>query len=77
MADDLDTRFNHHPPRDASIALAHQSVRENCLSLAREISSIMPDSREKSLALTKLEEVMFWANAGIARILNYQDGRNS
>ena len=26
-----------------------------------------PDCREKSLAITKLEEVVMWANAGLAR----------
>ena len=26
-----------------------------------------PESREKSLAVTKLEEVVFWSNAAIAR----------
>ncbi|WP_459213736.1 Acb2/Tad1 domain-containing protein [Paenibacillus macerans] len=29
--------------------------------------SKVPNSREKSLAMTKLEQSVFWANAGIAR----------
>jgi len=44
-----------------------ESVREGCQYLARHIHAVCPNGREKSLALTKLEEVMFWANAGIAR----------
>lgn len=36
-------------------------------TFASTIIDIVPDGREKSMALTKLEEVMFWANAGIAR----------
>lgn len=35
--------------------------------LAVEIEENCPDSREKSLALTKVEEAVMWANASIAR----------
>ena len=42
-------------------------IRLMALRFAREIDFRVLDSREKSIALTKLEEVMFWANAGIAR----------
>lgn len=28
---------------------------------------LVPDGREKATAITKLEEFMMWANAGIAR----------
>lgn len=41
--------------RDA-VGIAAAVVDQNC-----------PDGREKSLAWTKFEEAMFWANAGIAR----------
>lgn len=37
------------------------------LELAHTINALMPDGREKSLALTSLEETMHWADAGIAR----------
>lgn len=36
-------------------------------SLALVINDICPDSREKTLSLTKLEEAIMWANAAIAR----------
>lgn len=35
--------------------------------MARTIAGRCPDSREKSLAMTKLEECSMWANASIAR----------
>ncbi len=35
--------------------------------MARSLDRWCPDSRELSLAITHLEEVVFWANAAIAR----------
>jgi hypothetical protein len=35
--------------------------------LAEYIDTTAPDGREKSLALTHLDEVVFWTNAAIAR----------
>jgi hypothetical protein len=63
--------FNHHPPKGNNIAVLHQEVRKRCLDLALFIDQSLPDCREKSLAVTKLEEVMYWTNAGVARVLNY------
>ena len=37
------------------------------LDLAHVLNELVPDSREKSLAITHLEEVMMWSNAAIAR----------
>lgn len=45
----------------------HAEVRTLLSEVARELVVRVPDGREKSLMLTKLEEAMFWANAGIAR----------
>jgi hypothetical protein len=64
--------FNHHPPKNDGIVALHQAVRERCLQLAEFIDEILPDSREKSLAVTNLEQTMYWTNAGVARILNYR-----
>ncbi len=43
-----------------------EAIRNKCRDLAHHLNSAMPDGREKSLALTKLEEAMLWAGAGIA-----------
>jgi hypothetical protein len=43
------------------------AIRAEAQHLAVLIADMVPEGREQSLALTKLEEVMFWANAGIAR----------
>ena len=63
---DLDNRFKFHPAND-NTGPKHDQVRQWCLDLASTINSLVPDGREKSLAITKLEEVMMWSNAGIAR----------
>jgi hypothetical protein len=64
---DLDDRFQHHSPTSNARRRAHEMVRDECLRLAKAIDELMPHCREKSTAMTNLEQVMFWANAGIAR----------
>ena len=59
-------RFTHYPP-DAERAKGHEIVRGTLGSLANWLAVVLPEGREKSQAITKLEEVMFWANAAIAR----------
>jgi hypothetical protein len=66
--DDLRNRFQFHPPKDNTAADQHDRVRNACLDAAEELVRVTgPMSREQSLAITKLEEAMFWANAAIAR----------
>jgi hypothetical protein len=65
--EDLENRFNFHPATDPEVGQRHQNVRNRCLHLATELSKVVPPGREKTLMITKIEEVMFWANAGIAR----------
>lgn len=59
--------FAYHPPSDDSIKLRHETVRAICKDAAQAIIAWTVPSRELSLALTALEEAMFWANAAIAR----------
>ena len=62
---DIEKRFTYHSPKGREHRF--QTLRDNAKSLAYEIKKQCPDSRERSLALTKLEEVIMWANASIAR----------
>ncbi|MEU4986586.1 MULTISPECIES: hypothetical protein [unclassified Streptomyces] len=66
-ADPLAHRFTHHPPTTPERANAHATVRGACAGLAATIVDHCPPGREQALAVTKIEEAMFWANAGIAR----------
>jgi len=66
-SDDLANRFRHHPPKDEETTAKYEQIRDRCLVLAEHIDRTCPDGREKSSAITNLEQVMFWANASIAR----------
>jgi hypothetical protein len=63
---DIFRRFHYHAPK-GSQPTRYVKLREHGLALAELISESCPPSRERSLAITKLEEVIMWANAGIAR----------
>jgi hypothetical protein len=65
---DLDNRFRYHAPTTEARREAHDFVRGATGNLAYELDARLPDGREKSVAITKLEEVMFWANAALARV---------
>lgn len=63
---ELEIRFTYHRPNGDQPS-RYEDLREAAKSLAVMIMSYCPPSREQSLAVTKLEEAVMWANAGIAR----------
>lgn len=64
----LEHRFAFHPANTDDKRMRHEQVRSTLLDAADSIVEITgPATREQSLAVTKLEEAMFWANAAIAR----------
>lgn len=63
---DIQNNFRYHPPKEGQPE-KYESIRNEAKELAKLIDYTCPDSREKSLAMTKLEEVVMWANASIAR----------
>lgn len=63
---EIEKRFTYHAPKDGQPA-KYQMLREGAKTLAYMVNQLCPDSREKSTAMTKLEEAIFWANASIAR----------
>ena len=65
--DDIHNRFSYHPPLSEERKLAHERVRDGAERLAMSWAGNLPSGREASLAITKLEEAMFWANAALAR----------
>lgn len=64
--EELVHRYAYHTPTPDKIKI-HEYVRKAGLELAMDLAAMCPDGREKSLALAKVEEAIFWANAAIAR----------
>lgn len=62
----IEKAFTYHPPKDGQPE-RYTALRNQAKALAMAIDAECPNSREKSLALTKLEETVMWANAAIAR----------
>ena len=63
---DLKNRFTYHAP-DIAQQQKYEGIRKNASWLSTLLNTHCPDGREKSLAITKLEECVMWANASIAR----------
>jgi len=63
---DFDNIYTYHAPKEGQPA-RYEEIRAKAKELAELIDGNCPDSREKSLAHTKLEESVMWANASIAR----------
>lgn len=64
--EELSKRFKNHQMSDDALQKSNK-LRENILNVADIIDIYCSDSREKSLAFTKLEECLFWCNADLAR----------
>lgn len=62
----LDKRFTYHASHGDQPE-RYVEIRKMAKDLAIVLQVRCPPSRELSLALTKLDEVVFWANAAIAR----------
>ncbi|MFA6509969.1 MAG: hypothetical protein WCV62_05890 [Candidatus Peribacteraceae bacterium] len=58
--------FTYHPPKGGQAA-RYEFLRTVAKKFATDIMADCPPSRERSLALTALEECVMWANASIAR----------
>jgi hypothetical protein len=62
----IENNFTYHEPDRYKIDQL-KMIRKEGKVLATMIDEKVPQSREKSIALTKLEECIMWANAGIVR----------
>ncbi len=66
MKQQLENTFTYHAPKDDQPE-RYVALRNQAKQLAYDIVKNTPPSREQSLAITHLEESIFYANAAIAR----------
>lgn len=61
----IDNIFTYHKPF-GNQAIRYESIRSIARMLAETINENCPESREKALAITNLQQAIMWANASIA-----------
>lgn len=74
MKEKIENNFRYHSPK-ASQTEKYKAIRDLAKGFAIFIDEVCPDSREKSLSITNLEQAVMWANASIAR--NDDSDKNS
>lgn len=65
MKQKIEQSFTYHAPKGDQPG-RYLTLRNAAKELALMINESVPEGREKSLAITKLEEAIMWANKGIA-----------
>ena len=63
---EIENNYTYHAPKENQPE-RYEAIRYKAKMLAAYMNENCPESREKSLAFTKLEEAVMWANASIAR----------
>lgn len=68
--DELAHRHAYHAPTSDSVIELHEQVRRSTYALAQWLNEVLLESREKSQALTDVDNAMLHANAAVARHMN-------
>lgn len=63
----LEQDYTYHAPTGNDQILRYKLLRDQARTMASNVMQFTPASREQSLALTRIEEAVMWANAAIAR----------
>lgn len=71
---EIEKRFQSHS-MGTNKWQAAQNLRRQFKELALSVNEKLPEGREKSIVLTKLEEASMMATAGIARMEEEKDKR--
>jgi len=61
----IENSFSYHAPKEGQPE-KYNTLREQAKAFAYAITEHCPNSRERSLAITNLENAVMWANKAIA-----------
>ena len=64
--EEIEDRVSYHAPTPGGVA-RHRDLADAIAHAIGVVEGVCIDSREKSLAVTKLEEAKMWASAAVAR----------
>ena len=59
--------FQRHPPHTQQVAAQLTRQQTNFRNLALDVTATVPEGRERSIAMTKLEESLGWTLAALER----------
>lgn len=62
----INNNYKYHAPQPGQEE-KYDVIRTKAKELAHLMNDVCPDSRERALAHTNLEQAVMWANASIAR----------
>lgn len=65
-ASEIVRRMGYHPVAGEAQKQVYEANRGYFIQLANYIVTLGPDTREKALALTSLQEALMWTNAHVA-----------
>jgi hypothetical protein len=63
---EIENNFTYHKPMPNDL-IKYEKLRKMAKELCELVNELCPDSREKSLAITNIEQSNMWANASIVR----------
>ena len=62
---ELEAIFTYHAPKIHQVE-QYQMIRNAAHEFARAVNVLCPESREKALAMTSIQQAVMWANAAKA-----------
>lgn len=63
---EVNNRFTYHPPTPEKTPVYNQLMKQG-KEVANTILREVPEGRERSIALTKIEEAVLWAAKGLSK----------
>lgn len=62
----LDNWFGYHPPTSQEVISAHEQIREEFGTLAKNMNHLLPEGPDKTVALRAIRDAAMQCNAAVA-----------